>query len=176
MVEKISITNNIWKKCPVKFYRAPVAWTRWFFRTVKMAHQRATKGYCDSDLWNLNDYYATLFYHSLHELADNAVGHPKSYEDKPEGEWSKDLHSLANQFKLWICDDDFLWENYWDRFHELEEMHPDGTTYGLEHIDPVLHALKEKAVRDEAEFENAKRIDVKCGLSIMGEWFHNLWD
>jgi hypothetical protein len=117
-----------------------------------------------------------LFYHSLHEFADRAIGIPASYENKPEGQWAKDIHLLANQFKLWMCNDDFLWENYWDRFHELEKTNPDGTTYGLEHIDPVLYALREKAVRDSAEFENAKRIDVKCGLNIMGEWFHDLWD
>jgi len=76
-----------------------------FFRNIKWAWQRATKGYCDRDAWNLDSYYLQLFYHTLKHLAKNTHGYPGTGEfADTEGHdgyeaWQKYLSDMADHFE-----------------------------------------------------------------------------
>lgn len=56
-------------RCDIKsplnvFEPAPYRWwcfgkrIKWFIRSLKWGWQRATKGYCDCDLWDLDHFYS----------------------------------------------------------------------------------------------------------------------
>ena len=47
-----------------------------FFRNFKYMWQRATKGYCDRDVWCMNDHNAQLIHDMLIALADTCHGYP----------------------------------------------------------------------------------------------------
>ena len=39
-----------------------------FLRNIKFAYQRVTRGYCDADVWDLDQYLSALLYKTLHQL------------------------------------------------------------------------------------------------------------
>ena len=62
-------------------WRCPLTNIKQFFRNIKYAYQRITKGYCDQDKWNLNTYLSNLLYLSLTDLSEHHCGFPTSYEE-----------------------------------------------------------------------------------------------
>ena len=70
-----------------------------FFRNIRYAYQRITKGYCDADLWNLDGYYSEFFYCTLNELADISHGWPQSEKFPRYEDWQKYIREMANHFR-----------------------------------------------------------------------------
>lgn len=69
-----------------------------FFRNLKYAWQRATKGYCDCDRWDLDQFYSRLFYNSLSEFAERT----NSYYDAngmTYKDWQNTIKNMAERFK-----------------------------------------------------------------------------
>lgn len=68
------------------------------FRRLKWGWQRAVKGYCDCDLFSLDEYYLELFSETLEELANTTHGWPdkdfKTYDD-----WIYFLKKMSRKFK-----------------------------------------------------------------------------
>ena len=81
-----------------------------FFRSLKWAWQRATKGYCDRDAWDLDDFYTRLFVVTLRNLGMNCISSPEKYcANSPKGDelqvWRERL------FEMSILFEDYLEEN-----------------------------------------------------------------
>lgn len=86
-----------------KFYagswKSPKNWIRnirRFFRSFKYAYQRATRGYSDMDLWDLDYFYLTLFYTSLKDFRLHFTGYPGDMKD--EHEWEDYLQKMEEYF------------------------------------------------------------------------------
>ena len=63
-----------------------------FFYRLKWAWQRATRGYCDSDLYDLYSYYAGLMINSLNEFAEKTPGGPWGLSKE---EWKTSIKEIA---------------------------------------------------------------------------------
>ena len=61
--------------------KRPLSNIRQFFRNVKYAYQRSTKGYCDYDLWNLGDTILHLINQSLKEFTAKTEGYPIRFSE-----------------------------------------------------------------------------------------------
>ena len=72
-----------------------------FFKSFKYAYQRATKGYCDDDLWDLNTFYTHLFIDSLKALAEANHSYPIYWDDS---KWKAELRKIADHFEKSIED------------------------------------------------------------------------
>ena len=88
---------------PWKFYRHPFKWLKYFFRSFKNAYQRAVKGYCNMDLWNLAVYYTKIISGSLRELAEHHYGYPIGMESE---EWTDILKEIAYNMEESLEDND----------------------------------------------------------------------
>lgn len=58
------------------------------FRNIKFAWQRATKGYCDYDYWNIDYYLLKLLPELFDDFRKNLHGHPCSFTEE---EWDNFL-------------------------------------------------------------------------------------
>ena len=83
-----------------------------FFRSLKWAYQRATKGFCDSDVWSLDSFLANLIGDSVKHLADTTHGYPP---ECTEESWEEILLKIAECFKnadKWNNDVNIYYEEY----------------------------------------------------------------
>lgn len=83
-------------------WRRPFNWPRnikQFFKNCKYAWQRATKGYSDRDIWNLDMYYTDLFHATLNRLADTSNGYPGIEPWETSEKWEEYLRKMAFLFK-----------------------------------------------------------------------------
>lgn len=156
---------NIWKY--------DVYYARWyridlhiknFFRRVKWMFQRAKRGYCDRDLWNLDWTLGNYIASSVNELANCTHGHP--YNTTPE-EWEQILKGIARNFYLGTNEE--CWSNPYD------DLSIDAF------FDKELKEEERKAIHDKwikVEQENARTMEIRRqeGFHDLQKWFTDLWD
>lgn len=70
--------------------------TKTFFRNIKYAWQRATKGYCDYDVWDLEDFYTKLFINSLGDYVKDLHSLPLDFEE--EENWIEYINEIRQHF------------------------------------------------------------------------------
>lgn len=85
-------------KYPSKWFKN----LRTFFRNVKYAYQRVTRGYADVDLWDFYTYLGNVIADGSRKLADTSCGYPYSLDgdkiiDDPEV-WRNYLYKMADHF------------------------------------------------------------------------------
>ena len=143
-MNKLNVFNNYY--LPMKY---PINWGRnikLFIRSIKYAFQRATKGYCDTDVWDLDKFYLHLLQSSLTELKDISHGYPKDCIS-PE-EWKDCLNEIIQCFP----NADF--DNYEDKYDEC----------GVTWIDE--YTTINKLCKD----------NLHTGFELLEKHFHDLWD
>lgn len=70
--------------------------TKAFFRNIKYAWQRVTKGYCDYDVWDLEDFYTKLFINSLGDFVKDLHSLPPDFEE--EEDWIERINEIRQHF------------------------------------------------------------------------------
>lgn len=96
-----------------------------FFRTIKWAWQRATKGYCDWDRWDLDYFYKKLFTNSLKEFANKTQSAPDDYFDERNDSlepWKEHVNKMAQCFELSIEES---WTNPYEEAYMKILKNPD---------------------------------------------------
>jgi len=92
----------------------------WLQKHIKMPFQRAVRGYCDYDLWNINCWFLDTMSKMLLRLSKEAVSYPgrgKYIEFEP---WAKDLEKYGHMAKrLYDVDYDLRTDDY---KNDLEEF------------------------------------------------------
>ena len=67
-----------------------------FCRDIKWFFQRGTKGYANSDVWVLCDYYLDIFIGGLSHLKENLSGYPTNLTEE---KWNEILQKMIDGFK-----------------------------------------------------------------------------
>lgn len=67
------------------------------FRRLKWAYQRATKGYCDYDVWDIDSWLSEIMHDMLKQLADISNGYPANFVGPQT--WKMELRRMADDFK-----------------------------------------------------------------------------
>lgn len=148
---------------------------KYFFRTLKYAYQRITKGYCDSDLWSLDMYYAKLISTSLKEFAD--ITHSYPYNSTPE-EWKEELLKIAECFENSIEPEEV--DKYFEQYLELREKRgitliSDIFNSKIEDTEEEKELLEKSRKQRQLDFEfQSKNKDI--GLKLLSKWWYDLWD
>lgn len=136
------------------FWRHPIENTKQFFCNLRFAWQRATRGYSNYDLYDLNDFYTRLFIASLNEFKKDMYSAPSEFYNEEDGsikEWENYLTKMRDCF-----------------YYSLEENYPDNP-YGYD-MNP------EKAVKWDMGI-NRKRVEkAEEGFDMMKKVFFDLWD
>lgn len=153
-------------------------------RNIKYAWQRATKGYCDCDLWNLDGYLTFLIAAAIEDLADNHMGYPGVAPVDTDEKWTEMLHTIAQNLKESdeCYDEEFLWENPYTK--QLEATFDKMTT---EKTEDGMYKVNFNRSEEEEEFCNkwyqgeqdryALRNSKKDkALDLLKTYWFNLWD
>ena len=155
------------------FEKAPYRWyevfnrVRWFFRSINCAWERATKGYCYRDLWDLDTFYAKLLEDSIREFNKTRQGYPGDMSDE---EWGKYLNEIADHFHNCLESNEVYSNSYWNEYYhnvwELEEN---------ENI-PKNIELRNKWWKRVQEIDKTLEFEKNKAFDMMKERFFSLWD
>lgn len=81
------------------YWSHPFKFLKETFYNFSDAKMRACKGYCYSDVWNLDDWFCEIIGKMLRDLADRGTAYPGEGEfDTPE-KWHDWLYSIADLFE-----------------------------------------------------------------------------
>lgn len=156
-----------------------------FARNMKYAWQRATKGYCERDLWDLDRFYSQLFENSLVDFAETTHGAPDKYfragkENEIES-WQERLHDIALCFRVFNAREEMLPNPYQDGMAELSDLQfleSDNGLMEMKEMNESEHFKELSRLYFEKEKENDKAVkdSVAEGFEMLKEDFFNLWD
>lgn len=163
---------NVFKN-PWKFYRHPFKWLEYFFRAFKYAHQRAVKGYCDIDLWDLNAYYTEIISKTLRELAGCHCAYPGGME--PE-EWTDILREIAYNMDESCEDNDYYplpkFEAWQKHILTKPDMNSDEYDSWFEEHQRLTKEM-DKEYFEHREYMNMRK---DKALDMLKEYWYDLWD
>jgi hypothetical protein len=81
-------------------------------RSIKFKFQTLTRGYSDSDLWNLNNHLSKLIYPRLLAYKNmKRMGYPCNTTSE---EWEKKLDKMLYTFYMINMEDNTEYEEFWD--------------------------------------------------------------
>jgi len=160
----MNVFNNPWR-----FIRAPLKWTAYFFRSFKYAYQRATRGYCDYDAWELFSYCTHVISGCLRKLADDHVGHPLGIKDE---EWSKLLLETAIHLENSLKENDEFPHPKTDEWHANSSITIGNGKLTINGDDDLREAMHEEQ-QALAKLRNAEK---DMALDMLKEHWYDLWD
>ena len=146
-----------------------------FFRNLKYAWQRITRGYCDADLWDLNDYYCTLIENSLRDFNQRRHGYPIGLEEE---EWNTKIQhivQLLNKYRVASANEmEAIEDEYSDKLEKtrrVEEL-SDGSKQ-VQYEDSILLNEFTEAMTEI----NKKRNEIRHqAFAELDEILDDLWD
>ena len=159
--------------------RYPANWIRnWriFYRQFKWAWQRATRGFCDYDVWDLDCYLLDLLHATLNKLAATANGYPGNDEYPTYESWTQDLRELAQKFyQANECNDFYPTpkESIWWEAVKNKENWIDEDTHTWK--DPVPDCSKDM-LAEEIDNGAKRQQDFEEAWEKLGKIFFSLWD
>lgn len=133
-----------------------------FFRQFKYAWQRATRGYCDADLWDLDDYYTKLFCATLKDFSKNLDSVPSNFYNEIDGmeKWREYLNEMITHLQNSL-EPERVQQN------EYEEAHS---------LDPNNEELSNKYIERTREIHDWQTNELMEGLNMLIEVYEDLWD
>lgn len=151
-----------------------------YFRQLKWAYQRATRGYSDWDLWDLDSFYTQILINSLRDFAQKTNGHPGEMTFE---EWQILINTIANCFEESQEDLEDNLES-WKRMEQIRQKYVDTNNSKNNDIDLLL-----KDPEDDLEFQKARKdwvTDLQQitkhrkemsdrGFDLLKEWIWHLW-
>lgn len=164
---------NVFKSCP--YYR----WNSFtniknniklFFRRFKWAYQRITKGFCDMDTWDLDDYYTRLFVDSLTTFSKHMNGWPQSKEFPEFEDYKKYIDRMIYLFDQSIEGHEDIKNEYEEEYHHQILSKPIN-----EELTPEEKALTNKYFKRENELYKYRKACRNEALDMMKHIFDSLW-
>lgn len=133
-------------------------------RVPRRMYQRITKGYCESDLFSLDEHLLDLLPAMIRDFRDNIYSYPGEYGF--EG-WKNYLTEMANHFEMahtWFDKEPEIYKNeYQEDFIKISRM------------NPKFPDIREKYLNREKEIQEAKDKELEKGLEMLRKEFHHLW-
>ena len=145
---------------------------KWFWknipflaRALRRMYQRITKGYCESDLFSLDEHLLDLLPAMIRDLRDNLHSYPEEYG--LEG-WKNYLTEMVNHFEMahtWFDEEPEIYKNeYQEDFRKTSIM------------NPKFPDIREKYLDRKKEIQEAKDKELEKGLEMLRKEFRHLWD
>lgn len=162
--------RNVFKLYPHNWKRPSNWWDniKDFFRGFKYTYQRATKGYCDYDLFSISDWFLEMFPNMLKEFSDGTYSYPYDMEEK---EWGKYLVKMREHF-LNACKE--YEDSSPEARKEYDELYKD---FPLELYNTKEREEKvKKYYKKVKEYDDYKQEELKKGMDMFQKRFWDLWD
>ena len=160
-------------------WRHPANWwgnIKLFFRQFKWAGQRATRGFADCDVWNLDSSILNYLHGTLNFLAENHWGYPANDKFSTDESWTEFLKDMAQKFyqangcnNYYPTPKEEEWWNYISQRH-LDQPFKDYPE------DEKLTELKEAMLEEDHENQIMRERDFAEAWSLIGDNIWSLWD
>lgn len=155
------------------FQKAPYHWwqifkiIRYYFETLQCIWQRATKGYCFRDIWDLDEYLLYILHHTINNLADTTHGYPGNF--RAPTDWELYLKEMAQHFHNS--------SEYTNDVEEAKNIYKDWL-YNVKGFNnfKVDNIQKEKYRQREKEIYQWRQSELEKGFKMLQERFRDLWD
>ena len=161
---------------PKYYLLRPWKFFRQVYLNLRVAWQRATRGWADSDVWDMDEWFLDVIPQMLRHLATEGNGYPGDGSFPTPEAWHDYLNSVADVLES-------LSEENWDNQNEYEKIFFALIDSQYENRKSLSKEAKQE--RDEIRkkyydkekelYERRKRLLVD-GLSAMGQHFFSLWD
>lgn len=161
---------NVFKN-PWKFRYGPIKWLKYFICSFKYAYQRATRGYCDYDVWNCDNYYTHIISDTLHALADNHMGYPG---DMTPESWTATLHEIAEHFDKSLEENEAFPQPKTNEWYAHVDVIPTAETF--EEWRQKDKELRAAMLEESKELEKLRSAEKDIGLDMLKKYWDNLWD
>lgn len=147
------------------------------YYNLKAAWQRATRGYANRDIWDMDTWFLQVFPAMLKKLSQETNGHPCSFNSYEE--WTEFLYQLAMDFEK-CQDDEGNDENeyYDDYMKSLDDIKWKRDENGCltwdthEHHDEISKLYFD---RMKETSEGRQKLLEDC-FARTGKWLYNMWD
>ena len=148
----------------------------WKYPT-KWAYQRASKGYCDNDLWDLSNYYLDILYNSLNELANRHVGYPGNDNFPTSESWEDYLRKMARCFYRANENNEYYSKPAFEKWAEyIDDKIPWGIEGEKLRNDEVYMELTQDMEEEVFRIYEKRDADLKTGFEMLKKVFGDLWD
>ena len=162
------------------FLTHPWKWFEEVWTNIKNGWMRATKGYCYTDIWNIDNWFCEVLPPMLRYMADHGCAHPGVAPFETEEKWHDWLHEIAN--KLEWCSETWREENKINEYYQPYMDEIEKTLKQYDGLDWLGHSSeKEKELMSkyydremELYAESQKRLTET--LNEMAEHWGRLWD
>lgn len=159
-------------------WRCPLRNIRQFFRNIKYAWQRAIKGYCKADIWDLSNYWQSLMINSLKDFEDSTNGYPGNMSDE---QWHHILHLIL--YHLQEGELESHTNIYEDVFSEMLDRRPRESIKNADGTITVTYASQTEEDKDLtehyfAEEQRLRRVEdyhLQEGLRLLIDNWRDLW-
>ena len=126
-----------------------------FFKNIKYAWQRATRGFSDPDCWEFDSYLSRIISSGLKTLDKNRHGFPTELysqlgEEDGDKEWSKILSEISAKM---------------EKYERLKS-----SEYPPDNLPP--EAIREWYENNQKEAENAWN----GAIDLLKKWHNDMWD
>ena len=113
--------------------RRPINKIKYLFKCIKWAKQRITRGYADSDVWNIDEWFLRCVPGMLEQLANTTNSYPGKFlsyvdhiitieeDDDAAEKWSAELKEMAHLLREadeWQCKKEISSEAEFDKMYE----------------------------------------------------------
>ena len=174
---------NVLKDFPYRpryYITHPWKWFRECWINLKNAWMRATKGYCYTDLWNMDDWFVEIFPRMLRQLAKDHQAYPGSPPFETSEKWEQWLIEMAENLEYAASDPDE--ENEYakeftamlDHCHEVKRK-TGATTITFE-LDDAYKELRDKYFNRAKELTDSQQEILEDSMAEIGKHLHCLWD
>lgn len=198
--------NNVWNKTDFQYERKrPWKVPKLIFRNIKYSWQRITKGYCDKDLWNIDNWFMSLMPDMLQQFKDTRNGSPAALgteymdengilcNDECHAEWDKILDEMIFLFREmneetcqkknpYEAEHDRVFREFEERFGTLGEKLEETENrkpYRTVHFPDELPEYKDIEDKYFAAWKELGAYREQCknrAFELFSKWFYSLWD
>ena len=141
-----------------------------FFRNLKYAHQRITRGYCDRDLWDLSEFYLNMLHVTLRDLAERHMGYPGIAPYETNEKWTEALYDMSIKFYQANEENEYFPTPMLDKWYKDFEENGKGdiVEYDSPYANEMYLEMQKNDEKRSAAFNEA--------WTTLGQVFWQLWD
>ena len=150
-----------------KYYLThPIDFFAHYWRDLKCAYERATKGYCFRDLWSIDDWFLNVFPIMLQDFNKIRNGHPGNITEE---EWNTIIEDMIISFKN--AD-----EEQTDYLNKYEEEYDKIIFKGDNNYTDKEKELQKNYYNEENKKFEYRKHNLQKGFQLLNKWFFALWD
>lgn len=156
-----------------------------FFCNIKYAYQRATKGFCAQDVWDIDTFHTDLMIEMLTAFKKDNNGYPAIFSNEPNGEqkWNNIIDEIILHFTNYR-NADTSYNEFKNKYFTLLDKYTEcgineqGMHYQKVHNENFTdeeRKLQENYHQKVKDIESYKQQELEAGMKLFTKWYQNLW-